>query len=132
MRHLAVFSGPFLELILSGSKTIESRFSKVRCAPFESVKPGDIVLMKRSGGPVVGEFTVGKVMTWRDMTGEDLAAIAVSYGSAIAADAVPHFWEDREDCRYATLLYVQNPIRYERPLYIPKRDRRAWVVLDQT
>src|SRR5215210_2794220 len=52
--HLAVFVEPFLDYVLDGSKTVESRFSVNRCAPFGKVSPGDMVLLKRAGGPVVG------------------------------------------------------------------------------
>src|SRR5438105_96656 len=52
--HLAVFIEPFLQYILDGKKTIETRFSSVRCAPYERVRSGDIILLKRTGGPVVG------------------------------------------------------------------------------
>jgi len=51
-QHLAIFNPPFLELILERRKTIEGRFSKVRCAPFGAVQEGDVVLMKESGGLV--------------------------------------------------------------------------------
>src|SRR5688572_1351393 len=52
--HVAVFSEPFLTAVLTGEKTIESRFSSVRCAPYGEVAVGDIVLIKRVAGPVCG------------------------------------------------------------------------------
>lgn len=62
--HLAILSPGWIELILDGSKTIESRFTKVRCAPFGKVHEGDIVYLKESGGLVKGMFTVAKVETY--------------------------------------------------------------------
>src|SRR5688572_10035738 len=50
--HLAVFIEPYLEFVLDGTKTVESRFSINRCVPFERANEGDIVLLKRSGGSV--------------------------------------------------------------------------------
>src|SRR5947208_15176323 len=52
--HLAVFVEPFLGYVLDGSKTVESRFSVNRCAPFGKVRQGDVALLKRPGAPVVG------------------------------------------------------------------------------
>src|SRR5271169_6453922 len=52
--HLAVFIEPFLGYVLDGTKTVESRFSINRCAPFGKVSQGDVLLLKRAGGPVVG------------------------------------------------------------------------------
>ena len=62
--HLAIFVEPYLELVLAGKKTIESRFSANRCPPYNAVKKGDLLLLKRSGGPVVGVATVGQVWSY--------------------------------------------------------------------
>lgn len=128
-KHIAIFAPPFLDLLLAGSKTIESRFSKVRCAPFGIVAPGDVVLIKRSGGPVIGEFTVGRVEQWADPDAHDQAAIAAKYGRALAADADPSFWQRRAGCRYVTLMWVTGLSVYDRPVPFAKRDRRGWVAL---
>src|SRR3954453_16131391 len=62
--HLAVFLEPFLGYVLNGSKTVESRFSVNRCAPFGKVHQGDVVLLKRSGRPVVGIARVQTVWSY--------------------------------------------------------------------
>lgn len=128
-QHLAVFNPPFIDLILSGEKTIESRFSKVRCAPFGVVKTGDIVLMKESGGLVIGEFTVKDVETFRDLNKGSIREISNKYGKSLCAYVSKDFWESRHDARYATLLYVSKPVRYEKPFPFPKKDRRGWMII---
>ncbi|RBP05022.1 hypothetical protein DFR50_1376 [Roseiarcus fermentans] len=35
--HLAIFAEPFLSMVLSGEKTIESRFRRNRCAPYGEI-----------------------------------------------------------------------------------------------
>lgn len=124
--HLAVFTEPYASLILSGDKTVESRFSSVRCAPYERVSHGDIVLIKESGGPVIGIFKVGGVWSyeiddssWDDIKGRFAKAICPQGSS---------FWSDRSLAQYATLMKVQKPDRLE-PTIWPKRDRRGWVVI---
>src|SRR5688572_14494747 len=52
--HLGVFVEPFLGYMLDGRKTVESRFSTRRFAPYHRAERGDVVLIKRSGGPIVG------------------------------------------------------------------------------
>ena len=47
--HIAVFAEPFISLVLEGRKTIESRFGRTRCAPFDQVRAGDIIMMAASG-----------------------------------------------------------------------------------
>ncbi|MBU4338342.1 ASCH domain-containing protein [Patescibacteria group bacterium] len=130
-KHLAIFTGPFLDLILEGKKTIESRFSKVRCAPYGVVKEGDIVLIKKAGGLVLGEFTVLRVETFNNLNETSLREMAKKYGKDLCADADKDFWEGRRDSHYATFLYVSKPIRYEKPFSYPKRDKRGWVVIKQ-
>jgi hypothetical protein len=56
--HLAIFVEPYLQFLLDGKKTIESRFSVNRRAPFNKVSKGDILLIKKSGGPVVAVCTI--------------------------------------------------------------------------
>src|SRR5437762_3014223 len=59
--HLGVFAEPFLQFVLDGSKTIESRFSVNRRAPYGAVRTGDMLLLKRPAGPVVAVAEVAQV-----------------------------------------------------------------------
>src|SRR5690349_3026855 len=59
--HLGVFTEPFLQFVLDGSKTIESRFSMNRCAPYRAVNAGDLILLKRPAGPIVAIAEVAQV-----------------------------------------------------------------------
>src|SRR5437867_3058449 len=63
--HLAIFVEPYLSFLLEGRKTVESRFSTNRIAPYEKVDRGDLILLKRSGGPILGLCEVGDVWFYR-------------------------------------------------------------------
>lgn len=128
-QHLAIFQQPFLNLILEGKKTIESRFAKVKCAPHGVVNTGDLILMKESGGLVLGEFTVSKVESFdlRDVSINELKI----HSDALGVGGDPAFWEARKDKVYATLIYVENVKQYEEPYPYPKKDRRGWVVISE-
>ena len=130
-QHLAIFNPPFLDLILEGRKTIEGRFSKVRCAPFGMIEEGDMVLMKESGGFVRGSFVVAKVESFENLTEEKLKELEARYSESLCADADPQYWQRRRASKYATLMHVAQPTRFERPFPFPKKDRRGWVVLEQ-
>lgn len=130
-QHLAIFNPPFLDLILEGRKTVEGRFSKVRCAPFGVVKEGDTILMKDSGGPVRGSFLVAKVESFENLAPEKLKELETRYSVPLCADADPHYWERRHAARFVTLLHVAKPYRFAQPFPFPKKDRRGWVVLDE-
>jgi len=123
--HLAIVLEPYLEFILDGSKSVESRFSRNGCAPFGRVTAGDIVLLKRSSGPVVGLCTVSDVWDYR-LTASTLLEIKDRFGPAICPQH--GFWEDRRDAAFATLMRIEGA-RPLPDLAVPKRDRRGWVVL---
>ncbi len=52
--HLAILVNPWLQRLLDGRKTVESRFSVFRQPPFGCVEADDVILLKKSGGRVVG------------------------------------------------------------------------------
>jgi hypothetical protein len=45
--HLAVMTGPYLDRLLDGTKTIESRFTRHRIAPFGQVHSGDVCMCRK-------------------------------------------------------------------------------------
>ena len=130
-QHLAIFNPPFLNLILEGEKTVDGRFSKVRCAPFGVVQEGDVVLMKESGGLVKGSFIVAKLESFENLTQEKLKELETRYSKSLCANADPQYWQKRRASKYAILMRVAEPIRFERPFRFPKKDRRGWVVLNE-
>jgi hypothetical protein len=124
--HLAIFVEPYLTWILEGKKTIESRFSINKCAPYKKISEGDIILFKRSGGPICGISIVSNLWfynldpaSWKEIKQEFTAGIC-------AQD--PSFWEQREKASYATLIKLKN-VKATTPISITKKDRRGWVVL---
>lgn len=124
--HLAVLLEPFLGLLMDGTKTIESRFSRVRCAPYGCLNEGDVVAVKKAGGPVVGAFIAGPVTSCR-LTGHRLDELRELYSAQICATG-QEFWAERADCTYATLVEVTH-IRSLPAVAFPKKDRRGWVRL---
>ncbi len=62
MKHLAIFKGDGGEKILTGEKLIETRFSKSKIPPFGVISTGDLVYIKPSGGDIIGQFRVKKVI----------------------------------------------------------------------
>src|SRR5271166_6249805 len=59
--HLAVFVEPYLSFLLHGQKTVESRFSINKHAAYEQVGNGDILVLKKSSGPVCGTGRITNV-----------------------------------------------------------------------
>lgn len=124
--HLAVLVEPFCSWLLDGTKTIESRFSRVRCAPYGALAEGDVVVVKKTGGPVCGVFQAGTVRSYQ-LTPDRITELRVQYAARICAHD-DDFWARRADCTYATLVDVAH-VRTLPGLTFPKKDRRGWVQL---
>lgn len=123
--HLAIFAQPFLSMVLSGEKTIESRFSRNRCAPYGEIDDGDIILLKEVSGPICGLVLARR--TWcYDLGTEQIGSIRHRFGAGICAD--DEFWSSRADALYATLIELEAPASIA-PVSCDKRDRRGWVSL---
>lgn len=128
MRHLAIFSGNTAELILQGKKTIESRFSKLRIAPFGVVSTGDLVYIKPSGEEIIGQFRVKKVISYDGLTTEDMLSLRKEFGAQVMADE--DYWKGRMGSRYGTLIFIGDSARFiTSPIRLTKKDLRGWVVL---
>jgi hypothetical protein len=125
--HLAVMSGPYLDRILDGTKTIESRFMRNRTAPYGQVAVDDVIFFKPTCSPITAVGLAGNVIHL-DIRGFSLEEIAEQYGAKIAP-ADESFWTDRTKARYATLITMVDAVTIS-PLSINKRDRRGWVVLN--
>ncbi len=126
--HLAVCNEPFLSLIYSGEKKIESRFSLKRISPFEKVHIGDIIILKKSGGPVTGVFVAGKVKYFNNLNNHIMKKIEVEYGRLICTSHSIDFWKTRHNTKYASLIEVKK-VKKLLPFLSEKKDRTAWTVL---
>ncbi len=124
--HLAVLVNPWLQEILDGRKTVESRFSVFRCAPYGCVEAGDVILLKKSGGNIVGICQAAETRSYV-LNPQSLCAIREEFSEAIGTQDAA-FWNARARAKYATLVTVQN-VRSVRPLPWRKSDRRGWVVI---
>lgn len=124
--HIAIFNEPYLTYILEGKKTVESRFSFVRCAPYEKVYAGDFILLKKAGGPVSGFCRVESAWFYK-VDRKTLGEIRQEFSERICP-VEPGFWSDREGALFATLISLTD-VRRIQEFQIGKRDRRGWVII---
>lgn len=125
--HAALMVEPFLGEVLAGRKTIESRFSKNRIAPFGRIQSGDVVFLKKSGGPFVGWFRAGEVLSFELDGEEDVERLRSQYNDRLCADDA--FWTSKADSRYATLIFINDLYVFEAPIEIHAKNRQSWIVL---
>ena len=124
--HVAILKKAYLELILSGRKTIELRLSRGRSPLIGRVQPGDGLFLKVSAGPVCARAIVADVRCYEALTPALIAQIKQQYNDQIlGGDAV---WEGMMDRKSGLLVWLRE-VRPIRLIRIEKKDWRAWVVL---
>ena len=126
--HLAVVNKPFTSLILNGQKKIESRFSINKIAPFLKVAIGDVIVLKESGGLVIGMFEAGKVSYLSNMNEKSMSEIEHKYGTLICTNYDQDFWVKREKAKYVSLIEVKKVNQFK-PFRSDKRDRSGWSII---
>lgn len=127
--HLAILKTKYLNAILSGEKTIESRFMKAPVAPFGRVAPGDVIFLKTSGGNIRAVARVSKVASFDNLNSQLIAVISDKYNSGILGDDA--YWNDVSlNCVCGFLAWLDDVKRLP-PAKISKKDMRAWVILTE-
>lgn len=127
-KHLAIFTGNGGQLILEGKKTIETRLSQAKIAPFGVISTGDMVYIKPSGGDIIGQFKVKKVIFYDNLDLSDLNYLREKYGEQVAADEA--YWERKKSSKYATLIFIGTSSKFiTSPIKLSKKDLRGWVVI---
>jgi hypothetical protein len=125
--HFALMAGPYLELLLKGTKRIESRFSKNRTAPFGILCSGDVVFFQTVGGHI---DALGKVehCKFLELSGSHSAhSVMREYRDGL--QLLPEFMERKKHACYATLIWFKSLIPAKGPQVV-KSDRRGWVSLN--
>ena len=84
MEHLAILAKKrkLLSKIISGEKTIESRWYKSKIVPWDQIKVGEAIYFKESGDPVTVQAVVAKVMQFH-LPEINVAKLLHKYGAEI-------------------------------------------------
>ncbi|MFH0961209.1 MAG: hypothetical protein V1820_00830 [archaeon] len=99
----------FLPRILSGAKTIESRWYSTRRAPFGKISAGESVYFKNSGEPVTVRAEVSKVIEFEDISPENVRSILSEYGKGIGLSEkeIPFFEKSVSGKKYCVLIFLE-------------------------
>ncbi len=121
------------EAILSGKKTIETRFSRHKIAPFGQVCAGDVVYMKLPGEEVIGQFRVKKVFFYDGLEQTDVREIFEKFGGKISMgdkNEDRRYLQSKLDSRFGTLIFIADSERFiTSPIKLQKHDQRGWILL---
>ncbi len=126
MKHIAILRQPFFDMVLSGEKTIESRWGMHRCPPYGKIAVGDEILLKETGKDVTASASVKRVEYFQ-LTPEKVEDIRKKWGKAIGTDRFED-WKETLQKKYCTLIWLENVKRIE-PLKVPRSKGAGWIVL---
>lgn len=126
MQHIAILKQPFFDMVLSGEKTIESRWSMVKVAPYKKVSVGDKILLKETGKDVTATANVKKVQFY-ELTPEIVEDIRIKYGKQIGTDKFED-WKSTLQKKYCTLIWIDE-VTPVAPIKVKRSNGAGWIVL---
>lgn len=134
MEHLAIMrrSLGYLEKIVKGSKTIESRWYNSKKAPWDRIKKGETIYFKNSGCPVTVETKVNGVLQFSDLNPGKIREILDDYGSRLGIDDVNGFFETVKDKKYCILVFLEQ-VQEIKPFSVDKTGygmMSAWISVE--
>ena len=132
MDHVAILSKKLklLSKVVSGEKTIESRWYKFRKTPFRLISVDDTIYFKESGEPVTVKAKVNKVLFYEHLDKAIFDEIVSDYGPRICIDN--SYWQQVNDKNLCTLIFFKD-VEQIKPFNIDKTgygNMCAWMTLE--
>ena len=127
MRHLAILKQPFLNMILSGEKTIETRWAMHKIAPYNKLRVGDEILLKETCKEVIATAKV-KDFKYFELTPKIADEIKQKYGKEIGVYKFEN-WENYRNKKYCTLIWLDN-IEKVKPFKVKRSNGAGWIVIN--
>ena len=135
MNHVAIMkkSWGLIPKIVSGKKTIESRWYLNKSAPWNKITKGDSLYFKNSGEPIKLKTKITKVIQFSNLTQKRVKEILNKYGDddGIELEKIEEFFERFKNKKYCVLIFVTKPT-FIRPFDINKSgfgSMSAWITV---
>jgi len=106
--HLLILHKPFLERILAGTKTVESRLSVRRHPAAGRLRPGDQLYFKEKGGDIRGRATTRTIHEFHLATPADVQALAAEWSKRVGCPPDDPYWRRKANARHALLIELAN------------------------
>ena len=127
--HLVILKKPYIDAILAGRKTVESRFYQTNQKWLSQTAADDKLFLKVTSGPVIAMATVAEVRTYDNLNPAQIEQIKAKHNKQILGDE--QYWRLKSNARFGLLCRLKD-VRPINPRFIRKFDWRAWVVLSKT
>lgn len=126
MKHIVIFRQLFFDMVLSGEKTIESRWSMKKVAPYYKVKVGDELLLKQTSHDVTATAKV-KDVKYFELTPQIADEIKAKWNKEIGIYKFEN-WDLYRNKKYCTLIWLEDVKQIE-PLKVKRSNGSGWIVL---
>jgi ASC-1-like (ASCH) protein len=131
MDHVAIMkkSWGLIPKILSGEKTIESRWYKNKSAPWGKIKVGDVIYFRNTGEKVSVRVRVRKVLSFENLNSAKTREILDKYGEEDGIEDKEKYFNLFKDKKYCLLIFLDKPESIE-PFEINKKGfgaMAAWI-----
>jgi len=136
--HIAIMrkSWGLTEKILSGEKTIESRWYKNKARPWGKIGERDEIYFKNTGEPVKIKAQVERVLQFENLNPQKVKEILEKYsqddGLGVKAGELKKYFQMFKDKKYCILVFLKDPQEI-RPFAIDKTGfgaMAAWITVD--
>ena len=132
MEHLAILfkQGKWLDKILSGEKTIESRWYKFKKTPYKNISAGDRIYFKESGEPVTATAQVSKALFYDDLDESKIKTLLQQYGTELGVSQA--YLEKVKDKHFCTMIFLKGVEQIE-PFQVNKKGyglMAAWITVE--
>lgn len=123
-----------IEKILTGKKTIESRWYGRKCDPWDNVHEGDTIYFKNASEPIAATSKVKKVIQFDDLTPSEVEQIIEEYYKdlGIGDDQITEYYEHFKNKKYCILIFLDSAKKIK-PFRINKSgfgNMCAWLTVD--
>ncbi len=127
--HIAILQRQYLDLILSGIKTIESRLTGNALAPFGKIQRGQRIYFKQSAGPFRATAIADKVDFYDNLAPAKLRQLYDQYNDRVCG-AHDYWFVTKARAKYATFVTLRDVLpTHVGPTMKPSQGL-AWFVID--
>ncbi len=126
--HVAILRRVYINMILRGEKTVESRLTIRLLPPYGVIAPGDRIYLKISSGPYAATAIATKVVFYQDLTAQRVEQLRRRYQKRVGGDDA--YWSSKATARYATFITLGDvrPAKVGPPI---RSSGLAWFVVRQ-
>jgi len=130
MHHIAIMHKAFLDKIIAGTKTIESRWYVTKRAPYGKISCRDKIFFKISGGPFTTTANVVDAKFF-DLKHTSIKELYEQYGRAIGFNSLQEMIDYTKGKNYCTLAFLED-VKQIAPFSIDKTgfgNANAWITV---